>query len=85
MELTAKKVHQMKDEELESIISRANFKKKKVGYIKKAAEKAVNGKMAETLKEVIKIAGVGFKVGHMYMKTAFNKVDGITVDTHCLR
>ena len=44
-----------------------------------------NGKVPQTMEELIKLPGVGRKTANVVMLEAFNKPQGIAVDTHCKR
>jgi endonuclease-3 len=83
--LTPAKVKDMSHSDLELIIQGTNYGKKKAVYIKDLADYALNKKLPETLEEVVKLKGIGYKIGNIYIQTAFKTVEGIAVDTHCHR
>ena len=51
----------------------------------KIIEEKYNGKVPQTMEELIKLPGVGRKTANVVMLEAFNKPQGIAVDTHCKR
>lgn len=75
-------------EEFEKDIRSINFYKGKAAAIKKAAEivsKEYNGKMPETMEELLKLPFVGRKTANVILQEAFGKSEGIVVDTHVKR
>ena len=74
--------------EIEEIIKPCGFYKNKAknlkGYAKDIVEK-YNGKMPETMEELIKLPGIGRKSANVIMLEAFNNPQGIAVDTHAKR
>ena len=75
-------------EEIEEIIKPCGFYKNKaknvLGYSKMIVEK-YNGKMPETMEELVKLPGIGRKSANVIMLEAFNNPQGIAVDTHAKR
>lgn len=75
-------------EEIEKIIRPCGFYKNKaknvLGYAKMIVEK-YNGKMPETMEELVKLPGIGRKSANVIMLEAFNNPEGIAVDTHAKR
>lgn len=75
-------------EEIEEIIKPCGFYKNKaknvLGYAKMIVEE-YNGKMPETMEELIKLPGIGRKSANVIMLEAFNNPKGIAVDTHAKR
>lgn len=75
-------------EEIEKIIKPCGFYKNKaknvLGYAKMIVEK-YNGKMPETMEELVKLPGIGRKSANVIMLEAFNNPQGIAVDTHAKR
>ena len=72
-------------EKLTEIIFKVSFHNNKAKSIKKLAEilrKKYNDNAPENLKEIIKLPGIGKKMGILYMKECLNKIEGIAVDTH---
>lgn len=74
--------------EIEELIKPCGFYKNKAknlkGYAKDIVEK-YNGKMPETMEELIKLPGIGRKSANVIMLEAFNNPQGIAVDTHAKR
>ena len=74
--------------ELEKIIHPCGFYKNKAKNVKATAEMIVNefnGKVPDTMEELMKLPGVGRKSANVIMLEAFNKPQGIAVDTHVKR
>lgn len=44
-----------------------------------------NGKVPNTMEDLQKLPGVGRKTANIVLNVAFNKVEGIAVDTHVFR
>jgi endonuclease-3 len=74
--------------ELESHIKSITFYKNKAANIKGACEVVVRdykSHVPDKMDELIKLPGVGRKTANAIMINAFNKVEGIPVDTHVIR
>jgi len=74
--------------ELEDLIHPCGFYKNKAKNLKGYAEKIINeynGKLPETMEELITLPGIGRKSANVIMLEAFNKPCGIAVDTHAKR
>lgn len=75
-------------EEIEEIIKPCGFYKNKaknvLGYAKMIVEE-YNGKMPETMEELVKLPGIGRKSANVISLEAFNNPEGIAVDTHAKR
>ena len=74
--------------ELENLIHPCGFYKTKAKNLKKTAEILVqkyNGKVPDNMEELMSLPGVGRKSANVIMLEAFNKPQGIAVDTHCKR
>ena len=74
--------------ELEALIHPCGFYKNKAINIKKTSKILVekyNGKVPNTMEELILLPGVGRKTANVVMLEAFNDPQGIAVDTHCKR
>lgn len=74
--------------ELEQLIHPCGFYKNKAKNIKETAkiiEEKYAGKVPETMEELMALPGVGRKTANVVMLEAFNKPQGIAVDTHCKR
>ncbi|MGB9667718.1 MAG: endonuclease III domain-containing protein [Thermosulfidibacteraceae bacterium] len=75
------------DEELERIIYPVGFYKNKAKTLKEIARTLIekyDGKVPESLEELLKIKGIGRKTANLVITEAFGK-DGICVDTHVHR
>ena len=75
-------------ETLEQLIHPCGFYKNKAKNIKLTAERIVkefNGKVPETMEELLSLPGVGRKTANVVMLEAFNKPQGVAVDTHAKR
>lgn len=75
-------------EELEVLIHPCGFYKTKSKNIKKTAQKILDefdGKVPQTMEELMSLPGVGRKTANVVMLEAFNKPQGIAVDTHAKR
>ncbi len=73
---------------LEELVHPCGFYKNKAKNIKLTANKILNdfnGKVPETMEELLTLPGVGRKTANVIMLEAFNKPQGIAVDTHAKR
>ena len=73
---------------LEQLIHPCGFYKNKAKSIKETSSiliKQYNGKVPQTMEELMSLPGVGRKTANVVMLEAFNKPQGIAVDTHCKR
>jgi|SRR3989339_1501478 len=69
-------------------ISSINFYNNKAKNIINSAKiiiKDFQGKVPDSMEELIKLPGVGRKTATVVLYNAFNKISGITVDTHVMR
>ena len=85
---TAEDIAKIDINELEELIHSCGFYKTKAKNLKKTAQiilEEYNGKVPESIDELIKLPGVGRKCANVIMLEAFNKPQGIAVDTHCKR
>jgi endonuclease-3 len=85
---TPQKMAQATLPELEALIRTTGFFRNKAKSIQGAARKIVvdfNGKIPQTLAELITIPGVARKTASVVLGVAFNKAEGIVVDTHVFR
>ena len=74
--------------ELEKIIHPCGFYKNKVKNIKLCAKQILEnfeGKVPDNMEDLQSLAGVGRKSANVVMLEAFNKPQGIAVDTHAKR
>lgn len=70
------------------IIRPVNFHKGKADRFIKAAKfvlEAFNGKVPDTIEDLIKIPGVARKSANVILNEVFDKAEGIVVDTHVVR
>lgn len=64
------------------------FANNKAGFIKKGCETIMekfNGKLPDNMEDLLTIQGLGRKSANVILQNAFNKVEGIVVDTHVIR
>ena len=74
--------------ELEEIVHPCGFYKNKAKNIKLCAKQILenfNGKVPDNMEDLQSLAGVGRKSANVVMLEAFNKPQGIAVDTHAKR
>ena len=74
--------------ELEEYVKSSGFYHNKAKNIKNACIKLVelyNGNVPETMEELTSLPGVGRKTANVVLLNAFNKCEGIAVDTHAKR
>jgi len=75
-------------EQLEEDIKKINFYRNKAKAIQNACKMLVehhDGKVPETLAELMKLPGIGRKTANAILTNAFGKVEGIVMDTHVIR
>lgn len=85
---TPQSICDMNIEELERIIYPCGFYKNKAKNIKAMAKEILekyNGKVPETMEELMTLPGVGRKSANVVMLEAFNNPQGIAIDTHAKR
>jgi len=85
---TPEAICKMELSELEKIIHPCGFYKNKAKNIKLTADMILNefnGKVPQTMEELMKLPGVGRKSANVVMLEAFNSPQGIAVDTHAKR
>ena len=74
--------------ELEQYVKSSGFYKNKAKNIQNACKilnEKYGGKVPETMEELTSLPGVGRKTANVVMLNAFNKCEGIAVDTHAKR
>ncbi len=74
--------------ELEELIHPCGFYKTKSKNIKLTAQKILeefDGNVPENMQDLMSLPGVGRKTANVVMLEAFNRPQGIAVDTHCKR
>ena len=84
---TAEDFANLSEEEIMGEIRTCGLYKSKAKKIKEASQMICsnyNGKVPDTLEELIKLPGVGRKTADVVLSNAFNK-DAIAVDTHVFR
>ncbi len=75
-------------EELDAFILDVNFHWNKTRLIKDAAQMIVekfDGKVPDNMKDLDSLPGVARKTANVVLSCAFNKPDGIIIDTHMIR
>jgi len=75
-------------DELENLIHSCGFYKNKAKNIKLCAKQIIenfNGKVPQTMDELLTLAGVGRKSANVILLEAFGIAEGIAVDTHAKR
>lgn len=89
-----RKYHSAKDyarvpqEELEKDIQSTGFYRNKAKSIRAMAQSLLDqhqGKVPQTMEELVQLAGVGRKTANVVLGNAFGKNVGVTVDTHVTR
>ena len=78
----------MDREELEPEIRQTGFFRNKAKNIIEASKKICahyNGRVPETMEELVGLAGVARKTANIVLSTGFKKAEGIAVDTHVKR
>ncbi len=74
--------------ELENLVKSSGFYRNKAKNIKNACKiiyEKYDGKVPETMEELTRLPGVGRKTANVVMLNAFNKCEGIAIDTHAKR
>jgi endonuclease-3 len=74
--------------QLEALIRTTGFFRNKAKSIQGAARKIVadfNGQVPQTLAELITVPGAARKTANVVLGVAFNKAEGVVVDTHVFR
>jgi endonuclease-3 len=74
--------------QLEALIRTTGFYHNKAKSIQGAARKIIsdfNGEVPQTLAEIITIPGAARKTANVVLGVAFNKAEGVVVDTHVFR
>ncbi|XP_022916083.2 endonuclease III-like protein 1 [Onthophagus taurus] len=85
---TLEKISEITEQKLSELLYPVSFYKNKAKYIKKSTQMikdVFNGDIPKTVEELCKLPGVGPKMAHLCMKTAWNEITGIGVDTHVHR
>ncbi|KAK6745292.1 hypothetical protein RB195_011801 [Necator americanus] len=74
--------------ELEKLLCPVGFYKRKAVYIQKTAailKEKYKGDVPDSIEDLCSLPGVGPKMAHLVLQIAYDKVDGIAVDTHVHR
>lgn len=69
-------------------ISSTNFYRNKARNIIGAAkiiEKEFNGRVPDSMEDLLRLPGVGRKTANVILSTVYHKNEGICLDTHCIR
>jgi len=85
---TPKKTATATQKQMESYVKTCGFFHNKAKNIIAAAKmvmKDFKGRVPQTMEELIMLPGVGRKTANIIQSSAFNKVEGIAVDTHVKR
>jgi len=75
-------------EELQNDIKSVNFYRNKARYIKQCCQviaEKYDGKVPDTMEELLKLPGVSRKTANVVLSNAYRKDEGIVVDTHVMR
>jgi endonuclease-3 len=82
---TAEDYAKVPREELENDIRSSGFYRRKADSIQSMAQTLVDdymGKVPDNMKDLLKLKGVARKTANIVLSGAFNKIEGIAVDTH---
>jgi endonuclease III len=85
---TAKDYADSSVEEIDSYIKKTNFhnnKARNIYNMAKILSEKYNGKVPDTIEELITLPGVARKTANVVLGSAFGKSEGIAVDTHVMR
>ncbi|EMR11620.1 hypothetical protein PNEG_00059 [Pneumocystis murina B123] len=86
--LTLKSLIEVDENLLNDYIRPVGFHNRKTKYIKetvKILEKDYNGDIPSTIEDLVALPGVGLKMAHLCLSSAWNKTEGIGVDVHVHR
>jgi len=85
---TPEAIAKLSKKEIYEIIKSCSFPNNKANHILEASKKLVNeynGKVPNTMKDLITIPGIGRKSANIILSECFGIVEGIAVDTHVTR
>jgi len=85
---TAKDYAEAPREEFEQDIRSSGFYKRKADAIQTMAKTLLeeyDGRVPDTMEELVKLKGVARKTANIVLSGAFGKIEGIAVDTHVFR
>ncbi|KAA8916271.1 hypothetical protein TRICI_001553 [Trichomonascus ciferrii] len=86
--LTVRSVLETPEAELDRLIYKVGFHRRKAKYMKEVAKvlrEKYDDDTPQTLKDLIALQGIGPKMAHLFMHRAWNQVAGIGVDVHVHR
>lgn len=86
--LTLEAVLALDDKALDGYIGKVGFHNRKTAYIKSACnilQQDFKGDIPQSIEDVVKLPGVGPKMGYLLLQKAWNINDGIGVDVHIHR
>uniref|UniRef100_A0A1I8P1L5 Endonuclease III homolog n=1 Tax=Stomoxys calcitrans TaxID=35570 RepID=A0A1I8P1L5_STOCA len=86
--LTPKSISEMKLNVLENILHPVSFYKNKAKYLQQTSKVLIdkyNSDIPDNIKELVALPGVGPKMAHICMATAWHQTTGIGVDVHVHR
>ena len=86
--LTPEHIMETDEEELQKLIRPVGFYKRKAQYIKRTTAVLLQdygGDIPDTIEGLVKLPGVGPKMGYLALQIAWKKNDGIGVDVHVHR
>ena len=85
---TPQQFAKMDIKEIEKLISSISFYRNKAKHIKECSIQIIekyNGIVPNEMEDLTTLSGIGRKSANVIMLEAFNKCEGIAVDTHALR
>lgn len=83
--LCIESINDTDEKELDKMIFQIGFHSRKAAYLKETTASLQNGDIPDTIEELVKLKGIGYKMGHLILQGAWHKVVGISVDTHMVR
>lgn len=76
------------EKEIDKMIFKIGFHSRKAAYLKETAltlHDIYDDDVPDNIEQLVKLKGIGYKMGHLILQGAWNKVVGISVDTHMVR
>jgi endonuclease-3 len=86
--MTMDLVYNTEESLINNWIAAINFHNKKAHYIKMTTKDIVEkhkGIVPSNIKDILAFPGVGYKMAHLLLQNRFDKIEGISVDTHVHR
>ncbi len=86
--LSMKIIDEMPEIKLKALLKDVGFHNRKTRHIKEMTNMIINkhgGQIPESYEELVELPGVGGKMSKLFMKLAYDKDVGISVDTHVHR